>query len=112
MHKKISKKLASRGDRFIAFILDSVLFFIILIPTMILIGIAEESENDNLDNAAMLLRIGSIITYIVWSIYLLVYRSQTPGKYIMNLQVVDHDTQKRIGFCASKRCNAGRACSG
>ena len=99
MKMTVKKALASRADRFIAFCLDYLLLVIIFIPALIMAYMANNIPGDDyLKSSSEALSVFSFLAYIVWGLYLLVNRSQTPGKFIMNIQVVHHETHHRVGF--------------
>jgi len=93
---KIFKQLASIGDRFLAYLLDAIiwiapfLFFLLALFTLM--------ESFTLNWIFLIILVIILILIIVLNIILVLKRSQSIGKYLMNIYVYDLETNKRMGF--------------
>ena len=84
-------KKTTRGRRFMSFIVDSVLWFIVGVVIFGLFGLIHE------DLAKVMFGV-YFIAYVVLQFVLMYRRSQTFGKFLLNIYVHDEKEKKRMGF--------------
>lgn len=90
-HNSHHERLAGVGDRLVAFLLDFLLpvgVGAILYPLGWLIG----------EEYLRIILGGVVLAFIIWQFALIIRRSASLGKFILNLQVVNSQTGQRIGF--------------
>lgn len=98
--------IASLAKRFFGAMLDGIISFLIVLPGFIAIVIEIAQQVPNSQPASLgpigiagIAWIGSSVLVIAgFQIYLLVTRSQTIGKYLVNTQIVDHESGEPAGF--------------
>lgn len=90
------QSLASPGDRLAAFLFDIVSLF--LLGLVAVFAIAPFFGEEAGIIAAKIIIGVSFIPLIALQIYLFVRRSQTIGKFLLNIQIIDAKANKRIGF--------------
>ncbi len=90
-------KLASRGDRIVARLLDSALVVmlcvIIYFPNYLYLNISEDVET-----GVAVIATAVVIFFYVYQIYLLTTTGQTVGKRLVKIRVVKNDTETVAGF--------------
>jgi len=98
--------IAGLGKRFSGAMLDGIVSFLIVLPGVVAIVIESVQQGSNSPPANLgplgivgIAWIGmSVLALVGLQIYLLVTRSQTIGKYLVNTQIVDRQSGEPAGF--------------
>ncbi|BBB26721.1 RDD family protein [Amphritea japonica] len=91
--------LASRWTRFWAALLDTLFLSIVFVPAMYLLGIWDQLMADQLSTMSdILLSALVLVAYIILNSYLLANSGQTIGKKLLNIRVVDFETEELLPF--------------
>lgn len=91
--------LASRWSRFWSAILDSLILAIVFVPAMYFFSIWDPLITDQRSTVSdILLSALVLVIYIVLNIYLLTTSGQTIAKKMLNIRVVDFETEKLLPF--------------
>ncbi len=103
-------RLADVGKRFVGFLIDSLVGFVAVVPGYVMIiadsagrgGDFESGMNNSeigpLGIVGLILIIVASIALLIAQVYLLAVRSQTIGKLIMKMQIVDIRTGQPADF--------------
>lgn len=83
------EKLAGRGTRLVAILLDSVFGLVVLIPGWAAFINAADSYPSGGEGDALILLALSFLGFVSVQIYLLTKRGQTVGKMLVGIQIVD-----------------------
>lgn len=94
-----SGRLAGLGQRFLARLIDNVIYMVMLLPgaVMIVLSMPDNPNQDPTDEQMGVIIVGGLIVllgaivYFGLFIYLQATRSQSPGKYIMQIQIWDYN---------------------
>ena len=97
---EISKQLTGLGDRFLAVLIDTLiwLFPFIFVFVSLIVYAFEIGWAMWFAAAMVLLTISSFIVILVFHIILVIKRSQSIGKYLMDIYVYDLTIKKRMEF--------------
>lgn len=91
--------LANRWTRFWAAVLDSLFLAIVFFPVMYLFGIWDQLIADQLSIMSdILLSALALVIYIILNSYFLATSGQTIAKKMLNIRVVDFETEELLPF--------------
>ena len=91
--------LASRWTRFWAAILDSLFLAVVFIPVLYLFGVWDQLLTDQLSIMSdILLSALALVIYVVLNSYFLASSGQTIAKKVLNIRVVDYETEELLPF--------------
>lgn len=96
--------IADPGKRLIAFCINLFAFFLFAVPGSVLMvfGVAGAPAEKGGDPTLFFMGAGvvlfGLLAFLVVQLYLLINRSQSIGKYMVNIQIFDYETDEPAGF--------------